>query len=375
MIKFPKNLYTDVRIEDVFETRISYALNKLEEDKIRKYAGAFIRIFDGARWYYCATTNIDGLQAEVDSLALAAKKNLKILKNKTVEKMQANVARCIKYENNSVEKIKSDKKTSYLKSYFGKLNSEKKIKMWHATYVDRRVVKKFFSSIGAKIEFDNQKCGVAIRFDMVDKKKNLSETFQVCSKVFDGLSGNEKKFSAHIGKCLSFIENSVAVKPGRYNVILSPIASGIFAHESFGHKSEADFMVGDETMKKEWTIGKKVGSPILSICDGGDHRDGEDVPFDDEGNIKKETFLIKNGILAGRLHSGATAADLDEEITGNARAINFEYEPIVRMTTTYIKPGDISLDELFKKVKNGIYVEKLNHGSGMSTFTLAPSLA
>ena len=51
----------------------------------------------------------------------------------------------------------------------------------------------------------------------------------------------------------------------------------------------------------------------------------------------KKTYLIKDGILTGRLHSATTAASLNEELTGNARALNFEFEPIVRMTTTYIE--------------------------------------
>jgi TldD protein len=375
MFKFPKNLYTDVRIESVYETAISYMLNKSEENKIKKYRGAFIRIFDGGRWYYCATTNIDGLQGEIDSLAALAKKNPGILKDKTIKKMQVNKGSCINYAACSVEKIRQDKKISYLNKYFNDLNSEKTIKMWRASYVDRRVVKKFVSSTGADLEFDNQKCGVVIRFDMAYKDKAMSESFQACSKTFEGLYGQEKQLKDHIKKCLAFLKESVPVKAGRYNVVLSPLAAGIFAHESFGHKSEADFMAGDETLKKEWAIGKKVGAASLSICDGGNHPDGEDITYDDEGNLKQETYLIKNGKLAGRLHNSSTAAELDEDITGNARSVNFEFEPIVRMTTTYIKPGNLSVEELFKKVKNGIYIEKLKHGSGMSVFTLAPSLA
>ncbi|HOT74405.1 MAG TPA: TldD/PmbA family protein [Candidatus Wallbacteria bacterium] len=375
MFKFPKNLYTDVRIEDVFETRIAYTLNKMDENRTRKYIGAFIRVFDGERWYYSATTNVKGLQAEIDSLACVAKKNPGILKNKTVKKMQVNASKRINYADNSIEKIKNSQKDEYLQSYFGRLNSESKIKMWRAIYSDRRVVKKFVSSQGACVEFDNQKCGAILSFDMSYKKKMMPESFQVCEKNFESLFGQEEKYNSYLKKCFSFIEESAPVKPGRYNVILSPMTAGIFAHESFGHKSEADFMTGDETMKKEWAIGKKVGAPMLTICDGGNHPDGEDTPFDDEGNIKKETFLIKKGVLSGRLHSASTAADLDEEVTGNARAVSFEFEPIVRMTNTYIKAGNMTREELFKTVKNGIYVEKLKHGSGMSTFTLAPSLA
>ncbi|MGI6694492.1 MAG: hypothetical protein ACOX46_12020 [Limnochordia bacterium] len=34
-----------------------------------------------------------------------------------------------------------------------------------------------------------------------------------------------------------------------------PHRHGVFTHESFGHKSESDFMVGDEAMKAEWALG------------------------------------------------------------------------------------------------------------------------
>jgi predicted Zn-dependent protease len=45
--------------------------------------------------------------------------------------------------------------------------------------------------------------------------------------------------------------------------------AGVFAHESFGHKSEADFMLGDETMKKEWQLGRRLGPDFLHISDYG----------------------------------------------------------------------------------------------------------
>nr|WP_206075978.1 metallopeptidase TldD-related protein [Marinitoga lauensis] len=45
------------------------------------------------------------------------------------------------------------------------------------------------------------------------------------------------------------------------------------------------------------------------------------------------------------------------------------------MTTTYIEAGNKSFDELISEIKDGILVETIKHGSGMSTFTLAPNLA
>ena len=99
------------------------------------------------------------------------------------------------------------------------------------------------------------------------------------------------------------------------------------------------------------------------------------TPFDDEGTQARKTCLIDKGVLAGRLHSGVTAASLREALTGNGRAISFEFEPIVRMTTTYIDRGDLKFDELLAPIREGILVETIKHGSGMSTFTIAPSLA
>ena len=171
------------------------------------------------------------------------------------------------------------------------------------------------------------------------------------------------------------MRNSVPVEAGKYPVVLSPMAAGVFAHESFGHKSESDFMLSDESMKNEWQLGKTVGSPILSIAECGSVQDTGFVPYDDEGTKARKNYLIKNGVLAGRLHSAMTAAALDEELTGNARAIDCTFEPIVRMTTTYIEGGDLDFDELIAPIEKGYFIKTINHGSGMSTFTIAPSVA
>jgi TldD protein len=129
-------------------------------------------------------------------------------------------------------------------------------------------------------------------------------------------------------------------------------------------------------MKAEWEIGKKVASEVVSIVDCGDDPTNTGYcPIDDEGNLSRKTYLINKGTLSGRLHSGETAESINEEITGNARAINFEFEPIVRMTNTYFEAGNLTFDELIKPIENGYLIKTVTHGSGMSTFTLAVNRA
>lgn len=375
MFKFPKSLYTDVRIEHVFETNIVYTLGKLEQLKTRKTKGAFIRVFDGDMWYYSSISDADNVQKEIDRLAELAKPNTNISTNPIVEKFQANKGKFLSYEEAAVSKISKDEKINFLKSLFPIIASKNTIKMWSATYVDNRTEKEFYSSKGAELVYDSQRTGVAISMRFAEGDKNFSDSFQKGGSSFNEIINQETNLENFIDKCEYFLRNAQPIEEGKYTVILSPLAAGVFAHESFGHKSEADFMVGDETMKKEWAIGTKVGSDILSIADSGLEAGSGFVLFDDEGTKAEKTYLIENGFLKGRLHSSTTAADLEEATTGNARAMNFEYEPIVRMTTTYILPGDKTKEQLFKEVSDGVYIETIKHGSGMSTFTIAPSLA
>ena len=375
MYKFAKDLYTDVRIEDVFETKIGVTLGKLDEMKERRYKAAFIRIFDGKKWYYSSITNVGEIQEEIEKLSKFASPDDHINENPLVKKFQINRGEHLEFADDDISKIPVREKYDTISNYFPIFSESKYVKSWKAGYIDKRVIKHFYSSKGSDLTFDFQRAGFRINYSLVDGDKKFSNRFDGNANLFKDLVGLKEEITEKFEKSVDFMKNSIDVKPGKYTAVLSPQAAGIFAHESFGHKSEADFMIGDEAMKKEWQLNKRVGSDILSIVDDGNVMGTGYSPFDDEGTKAEETYLIKNGMLSGRLHSAITATYLDEDLTGNARAINFEFEPIVRMTTTYIKPGKKTFEELISDMEEGILVETIKHGSGMSTFTIAPSTA
>ena len=375
MYNFPKDLYTDVRLEDVSVSEITYHNGELRQNLKRNHKGAFIRIFDGERWYYSSTTNIDNIQEEINKLSTMAKSNENIMENPIVKKFEVNTGEFLYFQNNDILNISQEEKLNLLKSYFPIIENKAEVKMWRAIYVDKKAVKEFYSSKGANLKFDYQTCSAVFRYSLNVNGKTLDGGYDKTTTDFNELKELHEEFKTKLTKDIDYTKNAKPISPGKYTVIFSPIATGVFTHESFGHKSEADFMIGDETMRAEWTIGKKVGAENLSIVDRGDVKGSGFVPFDDEGNKSEKTYLIKNGVLSGRLHSGATAESLEENTTGNARALNFEFEPIVRMTTTYIEAGDETKEELISEVKEGILIEDIKHGSGMSTFTIAPSIA
>lgn len=375
MYIFPDNLYTDVRLEDASVSEITYQNGELRQNLKRNHKGGFIRVFDGQRWYYSSTTDIDNIQEEINKLALMAKENEKINEDPIVKKFEINTGEFLHFQEKDILNISQEEKLNLLKSYFPIIEERKEIKMWRAIYIDRKITKEFYSSKGADLKFDYQTCAVVFRYSLNVDGKTLDSGYDKTTTDFHELKILHEKLKDKIDKDITYTKEAKPIKPGKYTVIFSPIATGVFTHESFGHKSEADFMVGDETMMKEWTIGKKVGVDNLSIVDRGDILGSGFVPFDDEGTKSNKTYLINNGILSGRLHSSVTAESLDENTTGNARALNFEFEPIVRMTTTYIEAGDKTKEELISQVKEGILVEDIKHGSGMSTFTIAPSIS
>jgi TldD protein len=94
--------------------------------------------------------------------------------------------------------------------------------------------------------------------------------------------------------------------------------------------------------------------------------------YDDEGTPGRRTYLIQDGILTRRLHSRETAAKMGEPPTGNARALNHEHPPIVRMSNTYIEPRNWSLEALLADTGEGLYARgALGGQTNMEMFTFS----
>jgi TldD protein len=169
------------------------------------------------------------------------------------------------------------------------------------------------------------------------------------------------------------ILSAPVMKGGQYTVVLDPILAGVFVHEAFGHLSESDFVYENPQLKELMTLGKTFGQPILNIVDSAS------VPglrgsfaYDDEGTPSTKAYLIREGKLVGRLHSRETAAKMGEKATGNARAINYRFAPIVRMTNTYIEPGTTDFDDMIADIKEGVYARNWYGGTtSMEMFTFS----
>ncbi|WGI17573.1 TldD/PmbA family protein [Methanonatronarchaeum sp. AMET-Sl] len=158
---------------------------------------------------------------------------------------------------------------------------------------------------------------------------------------------------------------------GQYPVIMDPELAGVFIHEAVGHASEGDLVAMDNSILKN-RLGDQVGSETVTVFDDPSLKGKFGYyPFDWEGVPSKPTTIIENGVLNAYLNSRESAPQTNTPVTPNFRSQSYSNNPLVRMSNTYLKPGDWSLEEMLTDLNEGIYLRGSRGGqvsSGEGTF-------
>jgi len=150
-------------------------------------------------------------------------------------------------------------------------------------------------------------------------------------------------------------------KGGTFPAVLGPNVVGVFVHEAFGHLAEADLTLSGSVLLDK--LGKRIASDVVTFYDDGlvEGAFGS-FEYDDEGVPTQKTLLVKNGVVVGLMHNRETAQKFSAKLTGNARAEDFRFEPIIRMRNTFMEPKDYSFEELMEDVKFGYYIKNFRGG-------------
>ncbi|WP_028510440.1 TldD/PmbA family protein [Ruminococcus sp. NK3A76] len=377
MYRFPEGLYADIRIETTDDAHYQLQNGEVKQNSETSVTGAIIRVYDGNMWYTSITNDTDSIQQELDSLAEIAGKNADIENDPMVKLFEVHKDKVLRFEGEkdlrkTTRKMREELVQGYVDACIDK--NDEDMKQWYGGYTQTHFVKQFFSSKGAEIVQDYQTCAIWIWYDFVIDGIKYDGGKMIQGFCFDDLKGHESEVTDKRDRVIDYAKNAVDVEPGDYVCVLHPNVTSMFTHESFGHKSEADHMLTDKTLQDEWVMGKKVGSELVSIYDSGTMEHRGYIAYDDEGTKPRETYLIKDGVLSGRLHDANSAAVLGEELTGNSRAQDFGYSPIVRMTNTVMAAGESDPEDIIAGVSDGIYVYDVSYGTGSSTFTMKPTI-
>lgn len=152
----------------------------------------------------------------------------------------------------------------------------------------------------------------------------------------------------------------VPPKAGSFPCVLGGEVVGLLAHEALGHLAEADLTLQSAFAGK---IGQQVAPEGVYMIDDGTLPQGfGSDKYDDEGARTTRVQIIKNGILAQLLTDREYAKRTGLPITGNARAEDYRFSPMIRMRNTFFERGDMADDELFEGINFGYYCRSVAGG-------------
>ena len=363
--------YIEIRIEEGEATRLQYRGRELEDIGRTTSLGGNVRALVKGGWGFISFNDVSDLKVKVEKAVrqarLVGKEESKLA---PVEPVVAIVPPEVKKDPSVVPLAQ---KKGILDEYNDVIWSIPKIQTSIIGYSDRHKKVTFASTEGSYIE--QTKVDVMARFNAVARDGNdvQQSSLSLGSNGDYGFMENLHSDVGEMAKRAVELLSAPQLKGGEYTVICDPILAGVFAHEAFGHLSESDFVYENERMREIMVLGRRFGGNHLNIIDGaavpglrGSYR------YDDEGVPGTKTYLIREGILTGRLHSRETAAKMGEAPTGNARALDYTFQPIVRMTNTYIEPKEASFEELISEIKEGVYAKSWYGGmTSMEMFTFS----
>jgi len=364
--------FLDIRMENRWETRISYKGKNLEELSYTKSSGGVVRALDEGSWGIVSFTDLSRLEKSV----FLAVREAKIKKGGKSE-----LAKTPVIHDNVRAKLRTDprdipleEKAELMSQYNEKLMDHPHNPSSMIYYKDTAVEKFYINSEGTYIEQERVDCGGT--YGAVARRNGNVQTAHVSIGGTDGwenVLGLDDVIEELNERAITLLDAKPA-KGGKFDCVLDNRLAGTFIHEAFGHMSEADHMDDNEKLQELMVLGKKWGFNELTVVDDGSGPPGASGTnkYDDEGVQGSKTYLITDGVLSGRLHSRETAGKMGEPVSGNARAVDNRFEPIVRMTNTYIEPRDWTMDEMVKDIEKGYYVKSSRGGmTNLDMFTFS----
>jgi len=363
--------YAEVRVHEGSATSIAYAGKELEDIGERTGLGGCVRVLKDGGWGFTTFNDL----SQIEKFAKLALKQAELVGGEHVSLAEVKPTTSDYRSTPEMDPagVPLADKQGLCHRYNQLLLADKRIRTTVVTYRDSRSTIHFANSEGTCTEQTYAFCGIVVAAIAVDGQ-NIQRAYESTGDLrgYGNVLDKEEACERVKHRALDLLE-AEPIEGGSYTVIADPKLCGVFVHEAFGHLSEADHIYENPRLREIMTPGRRFAEDFVNIADDGSLA-GEAgfIQFDDEGVPSGHTPLIKDGVLVGRLHNRETAARMDEQPTGNARAISYTHPPIVRMTNTFLSPCEGEFEQLMADTENGIYaIGMLGGQTNMEMFTFS----
>jgi len=363
--------YADVRVIDRDEEEISTKNGSVDGIKSSSSKGFGIRVIADGAWGFSSSfvlTDEEILRVAEEAVDIAKASAKAKIEDVTLSKIEI-------YQDRVEEQVKIDpfsvpitKKISILLNADKLMNLQGIILRRGGMYFSKEW-KTFASSEGAYLELERVISNAGISAIATDGKDVQTRSYP------SSFGGDYQRKGFEFIEEVKLLENAwrianeaiqlLSAKPcpsGKMDIILESSQLALQIHESCGHPTELDRVLGEEASFAGTSfltpdkLGKfKYGSDIVNIvADATAPFAIGGFAYDDEGIKAKKIYLVKNGEFVGYLNSRETSKKLRLEPMGAMRAESWNRAPIIRMTSINLEPGDKAFEELVSGIDNGV---------------------
>jgi len=385
--------YTDVRIGRYLNQFIVTRDKNIENTVNTESYGMGVRVIANGSWGFAATDKLDddGI-AQAAALAVQiAKENARLLTEPVQlapQKGYGEVSWKTPMQKNAFEvpiKEKADlllavndaalnNGASYMSSVLFLVNEQKYFASTDGSYIDQdihRIWPAFFvTRVDAKSgKFETRQSlsapmGMGYEYLQGNPKDQINSVTALYNKGYDMVADAKAAAKQAVEKI-----TAKSVEPGKYDLILDPSHLWLTIHESTGHPTELDRVLGyeanyagtsfltlDKWESKKFNYGNKN---VNIFADKTQQGSLGAVGYDDEGVKCKEWEIIKDGTLINyqAIRDQAHILGLNES-QGCCYADNWSSVQFQRMANISLRPGKVKLspDDMIKNVEKGIYI-------------------
>lgn len=373
--------YADARAVETRHEHLSVRTGRVEGIESGESLGIGIRVIAGGAWGFAATSDLSAqgvIAAARQAVTLARAAAITARAPVRLAPVEAVIGTWTGSCEIDPFAVSIDDKLAVLLRADDALRAEHRVRITNASVGFIRVHKVFGSTEGSLIEqrYVESQAGIAA-FAMRDGEmlprsypNNLGgQALQGGWETIHGLDlpGNAPRIAEQAAALLS----AQPCASDTTTVIIDSSQVALQVHESVGHPTELDRVLGDEAAfaGTSW-----VGIPDLgSLRYGSEHvtvTADATIPgsigsfgYDDEGVPAQRDHLITNGVLTGFQTSRESALAIGRTSNGCMRADGWQRQPLIRMTTVSLEPGEWALDDLIADTDEGIYLETNNSWS------------
>ena len=359
--------YVEVRAQNIFKTLLATKDGTVEGAKEGTESGAGIRVLVNGAWGFVSLGKLEPkmlTEAVNEAVRLAKAASLRVKSAVKLAEVKAVEDRVVVKSKKSPQNVSMEEKIGVAlamdKTVFG---YDKRIRSCTVNYLDVTGTSYFVNSDGALIQQDKLYVWSRILASARENSVYASAREEIGStagyEVFD--TETPEKVGTMVAKRVVEQLKAKTPKGGSFPAVIGPNVVGVFMHEAMGHLAEADLTLSGSVLYDK--LEQQIASDTVTVYDDGTIEGAfGSFKYDDEGVRTQKTPLIENGILTGLMHNRETAQKLNMEPTGNARAEDFRFEPIIRMRNTYLVAGDSSFEELVEDIDFGYYLKSFRGG-------------